>query len=56
MVFEYEVKITKLQMRLQPVRPPEVREKREKNLKYALKGIADTMVDCARLLEETKQI
>lgn len=56
MKFEYEVMITELQMRLQLAIPPEVREQREKDLKSALKGISDTVVNCAKLLDETMHI
>lgn len=49
MKFEYEVKITKLKMRLQQVTPLEVCEQRETNRKYALKSVSDMVVDYGKL-------
>lgn len=39
--------------RFLPGTPPKVCDKSETDLKYALKGISDTMVDYGKLLDET---
>jgi len=49
------VKISELQVRLQPTTPPKVREK-DKYLKAASKGISNTVEDYEKLLNDTMWI
>lgn len=54
--FEYEIKISVLQMKLQLAMPLEVHGQREIDLKIVVTSISETLVECGKLLDETLQI
>lgn len=53
--FYYEININELWMNVQTTMSPEVREKRESNLKTVVAGIFASVIDCGKLLDETLQ-
>lgn len=51
--FSYEMKITELQMKLQPTTPQEVWEQRDIDLKVTMDGISTTLENYGKILDES---